>query len=131
MPWYFPFQALSGGSQTSNLMSESADGLSTPSTRQNGLFTDTGIGGSFPATLKGGATLFAAVIEAPPKFLPTNPSQSVAAAPPALKITAPMAIAVRVDARRGATIGTFRSLVAFVKLLAHWVRGRFAANTIR
>jgi hypothetical protein len=109
MPWYFPFQALSGGSQTSNLMSESADGLSTPSTRQNGLFTDTGVGGSCPVTLKGGATLVAADIVASPKFLPAKPWQSAAAALPAPKARAPLTIAVQAAARLGTTFDMFRS----------------------
>src|SRR6516164_2825209 len=100
MPWYFPFQALSGGSQTSNLMSESVDGMSTPSTRQNGLFTDTGVGGSFPATLKGGEMLVAADIVASPKFLPAKPSQFAATAPLAPKARAPLTTAVQVAVRR-------------------------------
>jgi hypothetical protein len=62
--------------------------------------------------------LFAAVIEASPKFLPAKPSQSVAAAALALKTTAPMAIAIQGAARLGVTVGTFRSLVAFIKLFA-------------
>src|SRR6516164_2399385 len=99
MPWYFPFQALSGGSQTSNLMSESVDGLSTPSTRQNGLFTDTGVGGSFPATLKGGATFVAADIVGSPKFLPTIPSQFAATALPAPKAKVPLTTAIQVAVR--------------------------------
>jgi hypothetical protein len=116
MPWYFPFQALSGGSQTSNLMSESADGLSTPSTRQNGLFTDIGVGGSFPATLKGGATLVAADIVASPKFLPAKPWQSAAAALPTPKARAPLTIAVQAAVRLGTTFDMFRSRVAFIEL---------------
>ena len=71
-PSYLPFQDASGGNHTSNAMSESEDGLIEPSTRQNGAFTATGVGGSFPTTLDGGATLVAAAIVAAPKVLPAS-----------------------------------------------------------
>ena len=53
-PSYLPFQVAAGGSQTSNLMLESADGFRTPSTRQKAEWIATGPGGSLPATLNGG-----------------------------------------------------------------------------
>src|SRR5271166_6356028 len=64
-------------------MSESADALIVPWTRQNGALIETGFGGSIPTTLEGGATLVAAVMVASPKVLPPRLPQSVAAATPA------------------------------------------------
>jgi hypothetical protein len=80
------------------------------------LFTDTGVGGSFPATLKGGATLVAADIVASPKFLPAKPWQSAAAALPTPKARAPLTIAVQAAVRLGTTFDMFRSRVAFIEL---------------
>src|SRR5208282_1989467 len=82
-PSYLPFQAASGGSHTSNAMSESGDGSIEPCTRQKGAFTATGVGGSLPTTLDGGDTFVAAVIVASPKALPARLPQSAASAPPA------------------------------------------------
>jgi hypothetical protein len=82
------------------------------------LFTDTGVGGSFPATLKGGATLVAADIVASPKFLPAKPWQSAAAALPTPKARAPLTIAVQAAVRLGTTFDMFRSRVAFIELFA-------------
>src|SRR5580658_10506465 len=87
-PSNLPFQDVSGGSHVSNAMSESEDGLIVPSTRQNGALTATGVGGSLPTTLDGGATLVAAVIVASPKVLPARAPQSAAAAPPAVSESA-------------------------------------------
>jgi hypothetical protein len=80
------------------------------------LFTDIGVGGSFPATLKGGATLVAADIVASPKFLPAKPWQSAAAALPTPKARAPLTIAVQAAVRLGTTFDMFRSRVAFIEL---------------
>src|ERR1700722_1280568 len=84
-PSYLPFHAAAGGSHTSNVISESGDGLIVPCTRQKGAFTATGVGGSLPTTLDGGVTLVAAVVVASPKVLPARLPQSAATAPPALK----------------------------------------------
>src|SRR3984957_18013813 len=73
---YRPFHELSGGSQTSNLMSESADGFFTPCTRQNVALIATGVGGSLPRRREGGDTVVAAVIVAGPKTLPARSPHS-------------------------------------------------------
>src|SRR5271166_191328 len=89
---YFPFQALSGGSQTSNLMSESAVGLMTPCTRQKLELIATGFGGSAPRRLEGGDTVVAATIVAGPKTLPARSPQFEAKAPPAPMMRAAAAV---------------------------------------
>src|SRR5262245_57697784 len=87
-----PFQALGGGSQTSNLMSESGEGFITPSARQKGALIATGTGGSAPTKLEGGDTVVAPTIVAGPKVLPARSLQSDAAATPALAARTPTAM---------------------------------------
>src|SRR5262245_56414142 len=67
-----------GGSQTSNLISESDDGRATPSTRQVGTVTVA------PPIVAGGDTRAAAVIVASAVVIATRPAQLVAACTPAL-----------------------------------------------
>src|SRR6185436_8473403 len=74
-----PFQpARAGGSQTSNLISESAEGRATPCTRQNG--TDTSAVPPGPVTLSGGVTIAALVIVAESEATEVRLSQDCAVA---------------------------------------------------
>src|SRR5271166_3602497 len=91
MAAYLPFQALSGGSQTSKAMSESAVGLMTPCTRQNGALIAVGCGGSLPTRLEGGDTFVAPTIVAAPKVLAARSSHSEAQAALAPVTRAPRA----------------------------------------
>ena len=73
--------------------------MMAPCTRQNGAFTATGAGGSFPITLKGGVTAVAAEIVASPNVLPARLSQ-VAAAPKEMDANTPIVLTVAIRARR-------------------------------